>query len=156
MGKLSVIVITGNEERNLADCLFSVGWADEIVVVDSASEDRTVEIARRFTQKVYIRPWEGYSAAKSFALQQCTNDWVLWIDADERVTKELSAEIQNAVGTEVGDYVAFEFSRKSFFLGRWRRVVGAQDCSVQHRWSGSATRREPGTAEAYPPRSLRP
>ena len=124
MGKLSVIVITGNEERNLADCLFSVGWADEIVVVDSASEDRTVEIARRFTQKVYIRPWEGYSAAKSFALQQCTNDWVLWIDADERVTKELSAEIQNAVGREVGDYVAFEFSRKSFFLGRWIRHCG--------------------------------
>jgi glycosyltransferase involved in cell wall biosynthesis len=124
VAKLSVIVITRNEERNLADCLISVGWADEIVVVDSASEDKTVEIARRFTQNVYVRPWEGYSAAKSFALQQCTSDWVLWVDADERVTKELAEEIQNVVNKEVGDFVAHEFPRRSFFLGRWIRHCG--------------------------------
>lgn len=124
MGKLSAIVITRNEERNLADCLASICWVDEIVVVDSASEDKTVEIARRFAQKVYIRPWEGYAAAKNFALLQCTSDWVLWIDADERVTEELAGEIQAVVSKEDEDFVAFEFSRKAYFLGRWIKHCG--------------------------------
>ncbi len=124
VGKLSVIVITRNEERNLAECLSTAEWADEIVVVDSASEDKTVEIARRFTKKVYARPWEGYAAAKNFALKKCTGDWVLWIDADERLTKELVDEIQAKVSKEDEPLVAFEFPRKAYFLGRWIKHCG--------------------------------
>ena len=124
MGKLSVIVITRNEERNLADCLETTNWADEIVVVDSASQDKTIEIAHRYTQKVYVRPWDGYAAAKNFALQQCTGDWVLWIDADERLTTELANEIQALVKKEDNSFAAFEFPRKAFFLGRWIKHCG--------------------------------
>lgn len=124
MASLSAIVITGNEERNMRDCLESIRWVDEIVVVDSASIDRTVEIAREYTQKVFIKQWQGYAAAKSFALQQCTSDWVIWLDADERVTKELAQEIQVTLGQEVVPYNGFEFPRKAFFLGRWIRHCG--------------------------------
>jgi len=124
LGKLSVIVITRNEERNLADCLKSTNGADEIVVVDSASQDKTTEIAHQFTQKVYVRPWDGYAAAKNFALQQCTGDWVLWIDADERLTKELANEIQEIVQMKVSPFIAYEFPRKAYFLGRWIRHSG--------------------------------
>lgn len=124
MGKLSVIVITKNEERNLADCLKSTSWADETVVVDSASQDKTIEIAHQFTKKVYVRPWDGFAAAKNFALQQCTGDWVLWMDADERLTKELATEIQAIAQSEDSSFVAFEFPRKAFFLGRWIRHCG--------------------------------
>lgn len=124
VGKLSVIVITKNEERNLPECLESVKWADEIVVVDSASADKTVEVARRFTNKVYIRPWDGFAAAKNFALLQCTSDWVLWLDADERVTDGLAREIQDVVRQGNTAAVAFEFPRKAYFLGRWIKHCG--------------------------------
>lgn len=124
MGKLSVIVITKNEEKNLPDCLESVRWADEIVVVDSASTDKTVEIAQRFTSKVYIRPWDGFAAAKNFALQQCTSDWILWLDADERVTDGLADEIQGIVRQGDNHTAAFEFPRKAYFLGRWIKHCG--------------------------------
>jgi glycosyltransferase involved in cell wall biosynthesis len=124
MGTLSVIVITRNEENNLKDCLGSVRWADEIVVVDSGSEDRTVEIAHQYTQKVYMRPWEGYAAAKNFALQQCSCKWVLWLDADERLTENLAIEIQAVIANEDTLPVAFEFPRKAFFLGRWIKHCG--------------------------------
>lgn len=124
MGKLSVIVITRNEERNLADCLESAKWANEIVVVDSASQDKTVQIAHQFTQRVYVRPWDGFAAAKSFALQQCTGDWILWLDADERLTKELADEVQAVVEKEDISFAAYEFPRKAFFLGKWIKHCG--------------------------------
>ena len=95
---ISAVVICGNEEANIADCLESVTWCDEIVVVDSMSTDRTPEIARRFTKKVIQRPWPGYIAQKNFALEQATGDWILSIDADERCTPELKAEIGKAIG----------------------------------------------------------
>lgn len=124
LSSLSVIVITRNEERNVSDCLETVRWASEIVIVDSGSVDRTVEIARRFTQKIFIRPWDGFASAKSFALQQCTGDWILWLDADERVTKELTAEIQSVIEKNDTPLAAFEFPRKAFFLGRWIKHCG--------------------------------
>ena len=124
MATLSVIVIAKNEEHNIVDCLELVSWAKEIVVVDGGSDDKTVELARRFSQKVFIKPWEGYAEAKNFALQQCSGDWILWLDADERVTKELSEEIKDILGQEVTGIVGFEISRKAFFLGRWIRHCG--------------------------------
>lgn len=100
MKSLSVIVITKNEERNIVECLESVRWAQEIVVVDGGSDDKTIELARGYTPKVYVKSWEGFGASKNFGLQQCTGDWILWLDADERVTDELSREIQAVVEEE--------------------------------------------------------
>jgi glycosyltransferase involved in cell wall biosynthesis len=124
LATLSVIVITKNEEHNIIDCLESVKWANEIVVVDGGSDDKTVDLARRYSQKVYMKPWEGYAVSKNFALEQCTGDWILWLDADERVTKELSEEIQNVVSQGIAGYDGFEVSRRAFFLGRWIRHCG--------------------------------
>ena len=120
---LSVILITKNEEANVAECLESVRWADEVVVVDSQSTDRTREIAANYTDKVFSFEWEGYAANKNIALSKTTKEWVLWIDADERVTPELAAEIQQVLSTKPS-LNGFEMPRKAFFLGRWIKHCG--------------------------------
>src|SRR5206468_8577629 len=91
--RLSVVVVTRNEEERLRACLESVAWADEIVVVDAESEDKTVTIAREFTDQVVVRPWPGYAAQKNVALELATGDWALSLDADEIVSAELAADI---------------------------------------------------------------
>jgi glycosyltransferase involved in cell wall biosynthesis len=92
--KVSVIVITKNEAANLAEALASVAWADEVIVVDAESTDDTAAIARQHTPHVHVRPWPGYSAQKNHAASLATHDWILSIDADERVTPELAREIR--------------------------------------------------------------
>jgi glycosyltransferase involved in cell wall biosynthesis len=89
---LSVVIITLNEEANLARTLASVGWADEIVVVDSGSTDRTCEIAESFRGKFYVEPWKGFAAQKNSALAKATGDWILALDADEEVEPALAEE----------------------------------------------------------------
>ena len=91
---LSVVIITKNAEDNIADALESVKWADDVVVVDSGSTDATLDIARRYTSRVSTRDWEGYGAQKNHATGLAANDWVLSLDADERVSPELAAEIK--------------------------------------------------------------
>ena len=113
--KISVTIITGNEEVNIRECLESVKWADEIIVVDSESTDKTVEIANSFTEKVFIRKWEGYASQKNFAMEQAANEWVLSIDADERATKELSEEI---LTLNFADYDGFKIKRDNYFIGK--------------------------------------
>jgi glycosyltransferase involved in cell wall biosynthesis len=120
--RLSAVVITRNEERNLAACLESVYWADEIVVVDAMSEDATCEIARRFTSRVHCRPWSGFAEARRFGLEQASGEWVLALDADERVTRELREEIETALAGDTAE--GFMIPRKAFFLGRWIRHCG--------------------------------
>lgn len=120
---LSVIVITKNEEGNIRACLESVRWADQIVVVDAESADRTVDIAKEYTAQVHVRPWEGFAAAKQYALEQCTSDWVLWLDADERVMPELAAELRSIVAGE-RPHAAYTVARRAYFLGRWIRHSG--------------------------------
>jgi glycosyltransferase involved in cell wall biosynthesis len=124
VNSISAIVITKDEERNLRDCLQSIQWVNEIVVVDAGSKDQTVEIAKEFTQKIFIRPWDGYGAAKNYALSQCTGDWVLWIDADERITALLKAEISNALATVPDSIAAFSMPRLANFLGSWIHHCG--------------------------------
>lgn len=124
MATLSVVVLALNEERNIHDCLSSVGWADEILVVDSGSTDRTAEIARRHTRHVLSLPWEGYGATKNAALRSATGTWVLWLDADERVTPELADEIRSALGAERPGVDAYSMPRRAYFLGRWMRHSG--------------------------------
>ena len=121
---VSVIVITKNEERNIADCLKSVAWADEIIVVDAESVDGTVERAREFTPHVIVRPWAGFSAAKAYAVAQTTHEWVLWLDADERVTEELATDIQRAIEENYSGVSAYRFARRAYFLGKWIRHCG--------------------------------
>lgn len=116
--RLSAIVITKNEGENIHECLASLHWVQEIVVVDAESQDNTVALAKEFTDKVFVRPWEGYAAAKQFALAQCTGDWVLWIDADERVTPELRQEICDLL-TNAPACAGYELARLANFLGRW-------------------------------------
>ncbi len=95
---LSVVLITKNEADNLEACLHSVSWADEIVVLDSGSTDGTIEIARRFTDKVYINAdWQGFGPQRQRAQEKASGDWIFFIDADERVTPELAQEIKETV-----------------------------------------------------------
>jgi glycosyltransferase involved in cell wall biosynthesis len=98
--RLSVIVTTFNEEINIAECLESVMWADEILLVDSYSTDRTLEIARRYPIRVEQREYFGSAAQKNWSLDQVTSEWVLIIDADERVPDPLAEEILRALGSE--------------------------------------------------------
>jgi glycosyltransferase involved in cell wall biosynthesis len=120
--RISAFVITSNEESNIGACLEALAWVDEIIVVDAMSSDRTREIAARYTQHVFSRPWEGYAPAREYALSKCTSQWVLAVDADERVTPELRAEIERAL--EQPAYDGFLVPRKAFFLGRWIKHCG--------------------------------
>ena len=97
MSTLSVIVITSNESANIRACLESVAWADEIIVVDSGSDDDTVSICREFTPHVHVHDWPGFGQQKNRALGYATSDWVLSLDADERVTRELASGIKAAI-----------------------------------------------------------
>lgn len=119
---LSVAIITKNEEDRLPECLASVSFAAEVVVVDSGSTDRTVEIARSFGAVVHVEPWQGFGRQKQLAIDYCRHDWVLVLDADERVGPEAQAEIREALTTESS--VAYSFPRKNYFCGRWLRHAG--------------------------------
>ena len=120
---ISVIIITKNEAASIARCLESVSWADEVIVLDSASTDDTVSICRRFTQHVYETDWPGFGPQKNRALDLATGDWVFSLDADEWVTPELREEIQSTVATAV-EQAGFRVPRLSSFCGRDMRHSG--------------------------------
>ena len=117
---IAAVVITKDEEGNIADCLDSVRWADELIVVDAESRDRTVEVARRYTSQVFVRPWAGYGPQKNFGIDQAHTDWILVVDADERVTDQLRQEIQDLLAAEPPpDVGGYEIPRRNFFYGKW-------------------------------------
>ncbi len=122
--RLSVTVITLNEAHHLEAALDSVRWADEIVVVDSGSTDGTTDIARRFTDNVVVREWPGYAAQKQFASTLATNDWILSIDADERVSDGLASEIRAVMSSEP-EAAAFRMPRMTRHFGKWLRTTDA-------------------------------
>ena len=123
MRRLSVAVIAWNEEERLRACLESVAWADEIVVVDAESTDKTVQLARDFTDRVWVRPWPGFAVQKNFAIEQATGEWVLSLDADERVTPELHDRIREILA-EDGPADAYRVPRRNLFWGAWVRRGG--------------------------------
>jgi len=123
MSRLSVTVIAWNEEERLRACLESVAWADEIVVVDAESADKTVQIAHDFTDKVSVRPWPGFAVQKNFAIDQATGDWILSLDADERVTPELRERIR-AILKDDGPADGYSIPRRNIFWGAWVRRGG--------------------------------
>lgn len=116
--KLTVTVITHNEAANIGAALDSVSWADEIIVVDSNSTDATVGIAKTRATRVEVREWAGYSAQKNLAADLATNDWILSLDADERVTPALAEEIQELM-KRGPDAKGYRVSRVTWYLGRW-------------------------------------
>jgi glycosyltransferase involved in cell wall biosynthesis len=118
--KLSVTVITRNEAENLTAALASVSWADELIVVDSESTDATASIARTVGARVEIRAWPGYSAQKNYAASIASHDWILSLDADERVSPALAGEIRALLASEPPRR-GYRVPRMSHYLGRWIR-----------------------------------
>jgi (heptosyl)LPS beta-1,4-glucosyltransferase len=121
--RLSVTVVAWNEEERLRACLESVSWADEIVVVDAESTDKTPQLAREFTDRVWVRPWPGFAAQKNFAIEQAHGEWILSLDADERVTPGLARRIKELV-TDPGAADGYRVPRKNMFWGAWVRHGG--------------------------------
>jgi glycosyltransferase involved in cell wall biosynthesis len=124
MGKsLSVAIITRNEEANLPRTLESIRWADEVVIVDSGSTDGTVEIAWNFGTKVIREEWHGFGCQKNLAIEHCTSEWVLSLDADEEVSQSLAQEITRLLEGAT-DVDAYFIPRRNLFLDRWMRHGG--------------------------------
>jgi glycosyltransferase involved in cell wall biosynthesis len=123
MPRLSVFIIALNQEANIGDCLASVSFADEIVVVDTGSADRTVELARAYTDRVLTAPWAGFGRTKNFALDQARGDWVFSLDTDERVPPALKDEILAVVEAD-GPLAGYRVPRKNYFCGRWIKRLG--------------------------------
>ena len=121
--RLSAVVITLNEEAHIRRCLESIAWADEIVVVDACSHDKTVQIARELTDRVTVRPWAGFAAQKNFALEQSTGEWILSLDADEEAAPELRPEIMATIADARACH-GYAVRRQNMFLGRWIRHGG--------------------------------
>jgi len=119
--KLSVTVITRNEAENIVRALESVRWADEIIVVDSESTDDTVSLAKRFTDRVVVRPWPGYIEQKNFAASLASHEWIFSLDADERVTPALAEEIRKTLS--LAPAAAYRMPRVTNHLGKWIRTT---------------------------------
>lgn len=119
---ITACVITLNEEHNIEACLSGLAFADEIVLVDSLSTDATVELARKFTDKIVLREFKGFSEQKTAALEMATGDWVFFVDADEIVTPELALAITDAAAS--GRYEAYRMPRRTSFLGREMQYCG--------------------------------
>jgi len=121
---ISAIVVCFNEEERIRDCLESLRWCDEIVVVDAFSTDRTPEICRAYTDRLIQREWAGYRDQKAFAHSQATKEWVFLVDSDERVTPELRNEVQTALAQDNGNYAGYAVPRLVHYLDRWWRRGG--------------------------------
>jgi glycosyltransferase involved in cell wall biosynthesis len=120
---LSVVVLTKNEKNNIAACLESVKWADEIIVVDDESTDQTLEIARRYTDRVFIKRMDVEGKHRNWAYRQAKNEWVLSLDADEQVSQDLKREIADALKSNT-EYVAFSIPLRNYIGSHWVRYGG--------------------------------
>jgi glycosyltransferase involved in cell wall biosynthesis len=121
--RLSVVVVTRDEEDRIRACLESVAWADELIVVDAESQDKTATIARELTDHVIVRPWPGFAAQKNFGLDQAHGAWILSLDADETVSPQLRAQIEQVVRDD-GPRDGYEIPRRNIFWDRWVRHGG--------------------------------
>lgn len=124
MQKISGIIICKNEEKNIEECLKSIQWCDEIIIVDSGSTDKTVEIAKKYTDKIFFNEWKGFSNQRKFALTKVSNEWVFVLDADERCTSDLATEIKTILSPANLQTKGFYIPRKSFFLNKWVKYCG--------------------------------
>ena len=142
--RLSATIITLNEERNLPRCLASVAFADEVVVLDSGSTDRTVEIAKCHGARVLHRRFNGFREQRGASIDACEGDWVLFMDADEWITPALAVEIRHVMSSG-GEPSGYYISRRNQFLGKW----------IDHAWAPDRVlrlfKRGTGTLEGYEP-----
>ena len=123
MTTLAVTVITKNESKQIRNCLESVKWVDEIIILDSGSTDDTIAICREYTDKVFATDWPGFGVQKNRALQKAACEWILSIDADESVSESLRREIEEAI-RQPGNRVAYQIPRRSSYCGRFMRHSG--------------------------------
>ncbi len=123
---LSVCIITKNEEKHIGLCLQKLQWADEIILVDSGSNDNTVEIAKSYGAKIFTRPFDNFSKQKNYCIKQATKQWILLVDADEFIEKKLAQEIQEVI-TNQNTYRAFWVTRQVRWLGKPLRFGGLQN-----------------------------
>jgi glycosyltransferase involved in cell wall biosynthesis len=119
---ISVLVLTKNEEKMIASCLESAKWADEIILLDNNSQDKTLEIAKKYTDKIFQKKFEGFDKERNFLKDKAKGEWILYIDADERVPVQLKEEIQSAIRHT--PYAALAIPRKNIFLGKWLKHGG--------------------------------
>src|SRR4029453_1517667 len=120
---LSVVVVTLDEEERIRACLESVAWADEVIVVDAESRDKTATIARELTDHVFVRPWPGFAAQKNFGIEQAHGEWILSLDADEVVSPALREEIEATLAGG-GGHEGYSVPRRNVFWDRWVRHGG--------------------------------
>lgn len=144
MPKISAIIITKNEEASLARCLRSLSWADQIVVVDSGSTDRTVEIAKEQGAEVYVEEWKGYTNQKNSAIDKANGDWIVSLDADEEFSKEAQEDIRNILTQDDSEIQAYAFRRKVLYLGKWIRHGDWYPDYVVRLWRKSSGKFEGG------------
>ena len=119
---IGALVLTYNEEDRIEDCLRSIEWVDEIVVIDSFSEDETLNICNKYTKKIYQRKFDDFATQRNYGLQKIETDWILILDADERVTEDLSSEIIRKINSP--NFQAYEVPRKNIFMGEWLKCCG--------------------------------
>lgn len=124
MGKISALIICKNEERNIEECLKSVLWCDEIILIDSYSTDNTINIAVKYSPVIIQNEWNGFAEQRKFALTKVKTEWIFSLDADERCTEILRDEILNKISGSDISVNGFEIPRKSFFLNKWIRHGG--------------------------------
>lgn len=126
MNKISVLILTKNEEENIFDCLESVRQiAEEIIVIDAESSDRTVEIAQKAGARIFLNPFKDFASQRNFALTKASHKWVLYLDADERVTPDLANSIKYTVSSrKENNFAAYKIARKNFYLGNheWPKI----------------------------------
>lgn len=120
--KISAVVITKNEEINIKDCLETLKWADEIIVIDSNSTDKTLEMASVYTDKLFSTDSDVFSEKRAMSFEKCSNDWILFLDADERITPELKDEILSL--TPPPGVYGFRLNRKNYYFGQWLKHSG--------------------------------
>jgi glycosyltransferase involved in cell wall biosynthesis len=121
--RLSVVVVTLNEGERIRGCLESASWADELIVVDAESHDKTAAVARELTDHVFVRPWPGFAAQKNFGVARARGDWILSLDADETVSAALREEI-TAIVERGGPHAGYAVPRRNVFWGRFIRHGG--------------------------------
>ena len=118
---ISIIILTRDEEKNIEFCLNSVSWSDDIVVLDSFSKDNTLKIARKYNTRIFQRKFDNYARQRNFGIKniEYKNDWLLMVDADEVVTRELKNEMFDVLNTTDASNSLFYIRRKDYFWGRW-------------------------------------
>ncbi|HHH84806.1 MAG TPA: glycosyltransferase family 2 protein, partial [Firmicutes bacterium] len=116
--KISALILTKNEEINISECVKSVSFCDEIIVIDSESEDQTRSLAEKEGARVIVNPWPGFALQRHFGIQRCSFPWVLMVDADERVTGSLRREMQRIFSGEGPSCFGYEIPRRTFAFGR--------------------------------------